>query len=57
MTQHRSIITPAAAERMRKAALTHKERLAQEIALKEPPDREPVPDADDSSVSREAVLT
>lgn len=55
--QHRSIITPAAAERMRKAALTHKERLAQELALKEPADREPVPDADDSSVSREAVLT
>jgi hypothetical protein len=57
MNTHRSIITPAAAERMRKAAKTHKERLAQELALKDPPDREPVPDADDSSVSREAVLT
>lgn len=42
MNTHRSKITPAAAERMRKAALTNKERLAQELALKEPTDREPV---------------
>jgi len=57
MNTQRSIITPAAAERMRKAAKTHKERLAQELALKDPPDRDPVPDADDSSLTREAVLT